>query len=321
MSHYAQPPENTSSEAPSFVTYLKECPDLDVEWAQHLKEHGWAVVKGVVSKEKCEQFYGGMWDFMARFGTGIDRNDRATWKDENWPPALHGGLMHGYGVGHEQFVWDARSEEGIINIFAKLWNTEEILVSFDGINLTRPHLPPVAPWHHTDQSGYTVGFACSQGILNLLPNGPDDGGLLVLDKSHLKHEQFFKTHPNRLSPVDFCKIRGDDLNFYADCEEIKVCAEPGDFILFDSRTIHHSCGPKGDNVRAAMYICMAPASFATPDQIRAKKEILKNRGMTAHWPYKVTDPKPNADDRKPLHPNLPVLSERAQKLAGILPYH
>jgi len=328
MAHYTfEATGEAPKEPPHHYTFLKECPDLKIDWVQHLRTHGWAIVKGVVPKERCDHFYSGMWDFMARFGTGIDRNLRETWSDANWPAALHGGLMHNHGVGHEQFVWDARLEEGVIKIFSTLWGTEELLVSFDGINLSRPNLKTTAPWQHTDQSGYTKGFACAQGILNLLPNGPNDGGLIVLDKSHLRHEEFFKQNPHRLHEVDWCKIREPELPFYAGCEEIKLCADPGDFFVFDSRTIHYACGPQGETPRAAIYICMLPASLATPEQIAAKKAAFNNKRMTSHWPHKVyvfDDVKPSEDGRitgKPVNPDLPVLSERAKQLAGLIPYH
>jgi len=320
MSHY---PEETiqPQHDGEYVCFPSECPDLNIDWVQHLREHGWAIVKNVVSKERCEYYHNEMWKLMGLFGTGIKREDRETWKDANWPAALHGGLMHGYGIGHQPFVWEARLEPGVLNIFSTLWGTEELLVSFDGFNLSRPRLPPVAPWHHSDCSGYTKGFSCVQGILNLLPNGPEDGGLIVLDKSHMKHEEFFKAFPNRLGKSDFVRIRGEELKFYEGCEEMKICVEPGDFIVFDSRTIHHARGPSSDNVRAAMYICMAPRSFATPQQLLAKQQFFREKRMTSHWPHKVSDSKPPADELKPFNDELPVLSERAQKLAGLIPYH
>eukprot|EP01112_Ceratiomyxa_fruticulosa_P010084 TRINITY_DN2655_c0_g4_i3.p1 TRINITY_DN2655_c0_g4~~TRINITY_DN2655_c0_g4_i3.p1 ORF type:complete len:318 (+),score=68.19 TRINITY_DN2655_c0_g4_i3:123-1076(+) len=314
---------NYEVEGKNEFKYFKECPDLSIDWVQHLKEHGWAIVRNVVSKERCEYFYGGMWDFMAKFKTGIDRNDPETWKDDKWPAALHGGLMHSHGVGHEQFAWDARDEDGVINIFKTLWDTEELLVSFDGINLSRPYSKPVTPWQHTDQSGYSVGFACAQGILNLLDNGPNDGGLIVLDKSHLKHAEFFKTNPHRLNEIDWCRIRNEELDFYKDCKEIKLCPNAGDFLVFDSRTIHYACAPSEGTYRAAMYICMLPASLATPRQIEAKREAFNRKMLTSHWPHKVfvfSDEEGKAKVNLVDH-NMPVLTERMKKMAGLVPYH
>jgi hypothetical protein len=43
--------------------------------------------------------------------------------------------------------------------------------------------PIFAPWAHVDQSPLNSEFTCVQGILNLLPNGPEDGGLTVFEGS------------------------------------------------------------------------------------------------------------------------------------------
>ena len=39
-----------------------------------------------------------------------------------------------YGVGHEQFLWDLRTEPTIVDKFAKIWGTEALLANYDGLN-------------------------------------------------------------------------------------------------------------------------------------------------------------------------------------------
>lgn len=89
------------------------------------------------------------------------------------------------------------SEPTIIQAFAKVWETPDLLVSFDGANLTLPHgaRQANAAWPHVDQSPRRRGLQCVQGLLNLAPNGPRDGGLIVLRGSSLLNEAFFKAHP------------------------------------------------------------------------------------------------------------------------------
>lgn len=90
------------------------------------------------------------------------------------------------------------SEPKIIDAFAKIWNTHKLLVSFDGANITLPHpeRQPNSAWPHVDQSPKRKGLQCVQGLLNLAPNGPQDGGLVVLKGSSLLNEAFFKAHPD-----------------------------------------------------------------------------------------------------------------------------
>jgi hypothetical protein len=45
--------------------------------------------------------------------------------------------MH-YGVPHEKFVWDVRSEPGVVDAFEKVYNDKDLIVSFDAINFGFP---------------------------------------------------------------------------------------------------------------------------------------------------------------------------------------
>lgn len=57
------------------------------------------------------------------------------------------------GVVHEDFVWKIRTEPGIVKTFAEIWGTDDLIVSFDGMNATTPLGPggrtdikPTRPW-------------------------------------------------------------------------------------------------------------------------------------------------------------------------------
>lgn len=38
--------------------------------------------------------------------------------------------MNAYSIAHEQWAWDIRQEPAVIDVFAKVWGTNELLVSF-----------------------------------------------------------------------------------------------------------------------------------------------------------------------------------------------
>jgi hypothetical protein len=153
------------------------------------------------------------------------------------------GMLLNYGAPHEDFVWDIRSEPGVVNAFEKVYDTEDLLVSFDAINYgfsNRTNLPSNNPWPHQDQDPERPGFRCLQGLVNLLPNGPKDGGLIVCKGGHLKSEQFHE------AMKDEKRIPAWTKEWYGftdagmawlkshDCEWIKVEAEPGDLLLCKS---------------------------------------------------------------------------------------
>jgi hypothetical protein len=177
-------------------------------------------------------------------------------------------MYHGYSVSHEKFVWDARLEPGVISAFQKIWSDDQLVVSFDGINLTFP-LPPspsstprVPPprWPHQDQSSLIRGFHCAQGIINLIDNGPRDGGLVVLPGSHKFNDEFFAQHGTAkkatwgVVPDDWHGFDEEEMKWFEErgCVATKVCAEAGDLIVWDSRTVHYNMLPEGGKSRAVI---------------------------------------------------------------------
>ncbi len=126
--------EHGNDDCRSLNNNLKDKPS----WIIDLETKGYAIVPNVIS-EKANQYYDRFWDWIEAFGPGIKRNKKNTWNSNNWPESRHGIIQH-YALGHEQFIWDLRMEESVINVFAILWGTRNLLVSFDGANLSRRDL-------------------------------------------------------------------------------------------------------------------------------------------------------------------------------------
>ena len=67
-----------------------------------------------------------------------------------------------------------------------LWGTNELLSSFDSINVTAPSAKSgvghdTRSWLHVDQAPLRRGFFCVQGIVNMVDVGPDTtGGVLFV---------------------------------------------------------------------------------------------------------------------------------------------
>lgn len=55
---------------------------------------------------------------------------------------------------------------------------------------SREDLPKNTPWPHQDQDPLKSGFRCLQGLVNLFPNGPEDGGLIVCRGAQMLSEEF-----------------------------------------------------------------------------------------------------------------------------------
>jgi len=62
---------------------------------------------------------------------------------------------------------------------------------------------------------------CVQGILNFAPNGPKDGGLLVMKGSTKLMPEFFREHSKVIGrqtwgPTDWFGFEGDELKWFED---------------------------------------------------------------------------------------------------------
>ncbi|KAK4686141.1 hypothetical protein P7C73_g3991, partial [Tremellales sp. Uapishka_1] len=299
---------------------------------------GYEVVKGVISPEKAKEYADRMYNYVESFGLGFKKDDRSTWHVENLPKFNKGGMIARYGAGHEQFAWDIRSEPELMKTFGKIWNTEELLVSFDIVNVSLPFPKEersdlmTAPWPHVDQSPARRFKHCIQGIMNFEENGPDDGGLMVLDGTLPLYAEFFDNNKHDIplhngQLLDSYHYTEAQLQWFYDrgCKWKKVEAGPGDVILWDSRCIHYGAAAKGDRPRVATYVCYKPARDVEPDVLELRKKCIENWWTTSHDPlmFRVTGAQAMGkltEDERTQPPVLPVLSDRAKQLAGVLPY-
>jgi ectoine hydroxylase-related dioxygenase (phytanoyl-CoA dioxygenase family) len=228
-------------------------------------------------------------------------------------------------------------EPGVVKPFEQLWGTNELVVSFDTFNVTLPHRKDddFNPWPHVDQAPERQGLSCVQGLLNLAPAGPDDGGLLLMVGSSALFEEYFATFKARdrgeldAKFYDLYLFQPEDLAWFESkgCYQIKVNAEPGDLILWDSRTIHHVAKIQSDVIRSVLYICMTPAALAKPEDLQYKAELFKRFEATTHWPHcniwghgkNIVNGEIDPLERdEPLE--KPIVTDQILRLAGVKSY-
>ncbi|CAI7644217.1 unnamed protein product [Penicillium palitans] len=336
--------EHVKNSSPDIKLIPSPRPDL-LRSANHgdfrddLTKDGFAVIKGVIPPERVTQYREKAKEWLLSFGTELDFEDNKTWIEKNLPVQNKIRTFAGYCVPHEKFMWDTRMEPAVLETFATLWGTDELLASFDSLNITfpnRPDAPTRKPWEHVDQSPLRRGLHCVQGIICLSPSGPEDGGLVVWPGSHAHNEEFFNSRPDKdswLPLKDIYFFPPEQLDWFRaqGMGPHKVCAEPGDLILWDSRTIHYGSDPtpKSNQIRTAIYAAYTPASMASPEQLALKKQVFERWGGTTHWPHDhvvvrnthvmledgARDPR---DRDQPLE--LPPLNDKLLKLVGAKPY-
>jgi hypothetical protein len=274
----------------------------------YLDEHGYVVIAGALNNEECARALALTWDYLEQLGTGIDRDDVATWDDDRWPTAVHGGILPGHGIGHSAAQWFIRAVPNVKTSFAAVWDTDELLVSFDGMALWRPWaLNPAwktnrgGSWLHIDQHPIArPGKHCVQGLVNLLPMSPQTGGNVLIPGSHRKFATIPDLYPQRLGrvppSVDHFRFPSDD-PLLADTPPFMSHMEAGDLLLWDSRTIHCSSAALAppdatpELLRAVSLVCMMPKRLAPADVLEERRRAVAGVISTTNW----TDRFINAD--------------------------
>lgn len=308
-----------------------------------LEKDGYAVIPNILTNEECDSAIDGIWDWLALLSNGeIDRQDSDTWLT-NWPYTFgKKGIIQWYGVGQSQFVWDVRQNPKVIDIFKKIWKTDDLLVSFDGINIQIPpemlrsgFSPPFSEgWHHMDQGKKKIGRFCIQGFVNLEETDEDDGCLVVRPGTHLLHQSFISEFGEEFAGGDWLKLEEHHRQWYDEgsYHPIRVQAPKGSVVLWDSRTVHaNSTAQKGradpERFRYVIYTCYLPRKDATEAQLKKKRKYFEEGRMTNHWPYgfKVFPMVPRLFGEKRYDEGfaltkgefmLPNLSEVGRRLAG-----
>ncbi|MFT5686820.1 MAG: ectoine hydroxylase-related dioxygenase (phytanoyl-CoA dioxygenase family) [Myxococcota bacterium] len=280
-------------------------------WSEFLHTHGYAVIKSVITKEQAAEALDEMWALMEALSPVRKDRPKTHRLGKNWPSMLHGGMVQ--YIGHAPLQW--RLRELCATVYARYYDTEatNLATSFDGLCMMHSARKyqrggELLSFMHTDQSPRRKEEWSIQGLINLADAGPDDGGLVVIPGTHTEHQAFFTGHPRGDQKSDWYKLTDVEKNRYRD-RVIKVCAEPGDFLLWDSRTFHANTVPvRPGAIRACTYICMLP-------QERISKHIRYNRQKA--WNERRTSSHHPGDGFR-MFPTLPrFVTDRDRFLATV----
>lgn len=260
-----------------------------LEGIRHQLEHDGFANVPVMSAKEAEQFADELWTWLGGFGTGITRDDISSHASNNWPPNIH-GLIQRFGVGHCKTVWEIRCLEKIRQTFAGLWNckTEDLLVSFDGVNVGKPY-PKDKSWEHLDQAKEGSEFRCWQGCVSLTDT---DGGLKFYGGSHKVHSKYFRKQASGEIETGWHKLTDEDKKWYLKQDGVTedfVASRAGYLTLWDSRTVHSGKRPTCGETRVCVYVCYTPWKWnCVPKnlekELKKKVKLFEERRMTKHTP-------------------------------------
>jgi hypothetical protein len=300
---------------------------------KYLDDQGYVVIRGVANNDEIAHGIDLAWNFVEGLCRGgskyldLQRENPKTWDHPAWPDPYRKGIIASDGVGQSEFLWFCRGLKNVLSIFKAVWNVEDLISSFDGFCFHRAFEYNQAwktdngAWYHTDQNGCNKpDRMCIQGFLNFLENGIEDGGLIVVPGSHKIFNDVFDARRQKLQSMgDFIPFSKDEKLWNGEIKKaglspIKVACKAGDFVLWDSRTIHCNESarssrplPKDGSVlpprRIVSYICMTPASRLTETVHANRIQAYTNGDTTSHWPEDVFTPSVRKNnDRKNYKP-------------------
>jgi len=243
-----------------------------------LSEHGYVIVKSVLTAAELETSKELFWDFMenlpqrmstSRAGRvaevwsqklGVRRSDPRSWEKQNgWIAWRKNGIISDAGFGQSPFLWYIRSRPRVKQAFSAVWNTSDLITSFDGGNAFRPwqlqfDWMTQGGWFHVDQNASLLpDRACVQGLVSILDTTPEVGGLTVIPGSHHHFRRIGGElqRAQRLPQGHFVEIP-DALLDSLHVEPVVLLCQAGDLCLWDSRTIH--CNSPAEPARVAAHL-------------------------------------------------------------------
>lgn len=243
---------------------------------EELKQKGYCIIENVLSKDEID----------------ISKNMFFSWK--NSIPnldRLHNiidphGIYKFHEVGHQEHSWYIRTRPQILEIYKKLWKTDELIVSFDGsCYIPKEFNKKDSIWTHTDQSSNNSELMCYQGFVALTDN--KERTLVVYEGSHKLHLEYFKDKEKNGKNWNLIEH-----SYLEKIKELKrVLSVPaGSLVLWDSRTFHQNqYSTPNCEERLVQYVCYLPKSHKKNTKAQKTKRLkyFNERRTTSHWPCPI----------------------------------
>ena len=247
-------------------------------WLRSLEIDGYVVIKNII--EDTEERDRNLNQFKKDWTTvsaNFNFMDKKTWGIENTPMVYGKGTAVYNGFGQSDFLWNLRLNIDIMNLFKKIHDTDDLVVSQDGFSVFISNKQKSKPWLHVDQNPLNKVYSI-QGSYNLFPVDINDAGFLVVPGSH-------KTYiPKTKNNKDWFIVDQDEFI----PKSKKLLIPENCFTLWNSKTIHSNVGinktKKGLELnRVTAYIAYLPKSIRSDTILYKKIQAYYDAKSTSHW--------------------------------------
>ena len=199
----------------------------------------------------------------------------------------HGIYKH-HEIGHQQHAWFIRTRPKVKSAFATLWETDDLVVSFDGTCWIPKNCSKRDNfWCHSDQSPLIDKFVCAQGFVSLTDN--KERTLIIWKNTHKIHSKYLQLENKKNLKSNWQKIPPEHEKLLLPLKT-KLNVPAGSLVLWDSRIFHQNqYGKPNSEERIVQYVCMLPKNSEKNTAMMKKKrrDYFKNRRTTSHWPYPI----------------------------------
>lgn len=313
-----------------------------------LSMYGVCIVTGVLDDAECIKLGSGICNDLSwltqRMTPQFNIDNTDTWSVLDQLLPIDGIIYQHWGLGQSQTIWDVRCNDKVIDVFANIYGTRDLLVSFDAISVSLPgeyhdnksnRFYSHDRWHF-DQSLLKPNFECVQGWVNAFDTNYMDATTAIMIYSNRLHQAYgnlLQQMGKTLEKDDWIKV--DDVSFFLSngCIPYRVEAKKGSIVLWDSRTLHYGSKPLPGrlrpNYRMLAYVCYTPSSLINETRRKRKIEIFHEKGkwgqgrITNHWPHrpKVFPETPRLWNNAP--PNITALPSPVidRRYWGLIGYH
>jgi hypothetical protein len=277
--------------------------------SQHLEEHGWARIWGVLPRETTDDFKADVESYFTTWDPDLTFDRPQNWSSSKLPP----GTIHGINKigGHAWFMWQLRQRPEVMKLWSEYFGCtiEDLRVSYDGFCVCLAETPRRAAngyWGHFDHGTSFVPYRCLQSIVIMedCTDAERDGGLVVWDKSHCAHDGYFRVKGieckenwyrfphedgDRNKPQPELEADGrpylspGDPDYGSELPvpmpRTVVRAQAGDVIVWFSDTAHQNQPPNaGGRNRVVAYVSMAPRQYLLPARDRTAPAGVPRQG-------------------------------------------
>jgi ectoine hydroxylase-related dioxygenase (phytanoyl-CoA dioxygenase family) len=242
---------------------------------KELEEKGYCVIENVLNEEEVQTA-------LQSFHDWYKTNDQAPKLHNKISP--HGIIKH-LEIGHQHHAWYVRTRPKVQNVFKDIWNTDDLVVSYDGTCYIPADVKKKDNvWTHTDQAPTKESLCCYQGFVALTDN--IERTLVVYEGSHKLHQAYAKEKNLLCHNKDWLLIEQEYLRRIHDRKRV-VSAKAGSLVLWDSRTFHQNQYGTLPEERVVQYVCYLPKSKRSQKMQEKRMKYFQERRTTSHWPYPV----------------------------------